>query len=67
MLKYVVALVKGDDKKIMGVFGTKPEADDFGKQQRIPRCDGLLYLYAADFDDSGNQCNASENFFGVYN
>ena len=65
--KYVVALAKGDDKKILGTFDTKPEADDFGKSQRIPCCDGMVYCYAATFDDEGKQCGASEKFYGVYN
>ncbi len=65
--KYIVALTKGDDKKILGTFDTKQKADDFGKSQRIPRCDGMVYCYAATFDDEGNQCGASEKFYGVYN
>lgn len=56
--KYVVALAKEDDKKILGTFDTKLEADGFGKSQRIPRCDGIVYCYAATFDDEGKQRGA---------
>ena len=29
-LRYAVALLKGGEEKILGVFNTKKEADDFG-------------------------------------
>ena len=65
--KYVVALIKDNNKEILGVFETKEEADSFGKTQKIPRSDGMVYSYAAAFDEEGNQCGTSEKFYGVYN
>ena len=52
-LKYAVALMKGGNETILGVFKTKGEADEFGRSNRIPIEAGLHYCFAAQF--SGNR------------
>ena len=42
-IKYAVALVKGENESILGVFNTKEEADNFGYTTRIPKEAGLHY------------------------
>lgn len=49
MKKYAVALMKGENEMIMGLFKTKNEADMYGKNNPIPHSAGLLYCYLAYF------------------
>ena len=48
-LKYAVALIKGTSETILGIFGTKEEADVFGRSNPIPKEAGLQYCFAAPF------------------
>ncbi len=56
--KFAVALLKGDDEKIMGVFNTKDEADDFGAKNRVPHDQGLQYCFSALFREGQLQGNS---------
>lgn len=47
--KFAVALLKGDDEIILGLFGTKEEADRFGRENRIAHSEGLQYCYSSYF------------------
>ena len=40
-VKYAVALMRGDEEQIMGIFNTKAEADAYGTENRLPREMGL--------------------------
>ena len=48
-MKYAVALMKGENEAILGVFNSIEEADKFGFGTRIPREAGLHYCFAAPF------------------
>ena len=48
-IKYAVALMKGEEETILGIFNTKAEADDFGKENKLPHSMGLQYCFAARF------------------
>ena len=47
--KYAVALLKGDDEKILGIFDTKEEADAFGTKHKISHEEGLQYCFSSMF------------------
>ena len=47
--KYAVALLKGDDETIMGIFDTKEEADAFGTCNTVSHDEGLQYCFASMF------------------
>lgn len=48
-LKYAVALIKGGNESILGIFDTKEEADFFGNKNKMPNESGLHYCFAAPF------------------
>lgn len=48
-VKYAVALISGDEERIMGVFNTREEADEFGKSNIVPREIGLQLCYSSLF------------------
>ena len=48
-VKYAVALISGDEERIMGVFNTRAEADAFGKSNVVPREIGLQMCYSSLF------------------
>ena len=48
-VKYAVALISGDEERIMGVFNTREEADNFGKKNVVPREIGLQLCYSSLF------------------
>ncbi len=50
--KYAVALLKGGEEKILGIFNTKDEADDYGKNNTLPSEAGLQYCFSASFQGS---------------
>ena len=52
-LKYAVAIIKGDNEKILGLFDTKEEADEFGMSNKLPREEGLQYCYSTLFSRGG--------------
>jgi len=47
--KYAVALMKGEEEVILGIFGTKEEADFFGRRNPHPHSDGLQYCFKSAF------------------
>ena len=49
ILKYAVALFCGDDEKILGIFDTKAEADEFGRSNLVPAQCGLQLCYSSLF------------------
>ena len=62
-LKYAVALFKGDEEKIMAIFNTKSEADEYGRSNTLPRECGIQLCYSALF--SGN--TPTGNSMSIYN
>lgn len=48
-IKYAVAVMRGEEETILGVFNTKAEADNFGMSNRIPHAAGLQYCFASGF------------------
>ena len=64
--KYAVALLKNGDEKILAVFKTKEEADDFGMSNKLPQDAGLQYCFASMF--VGNSpCGVSISIYNSYN
>ena len=47
--KYAVALLKGGEEKILGIFNTKREADDYGTSNILPSEAGIQYCFSASF------------------
>ena len=66
VLRYAVALISGDDERIMGVFNTKAEADAFGNANRVPREFGLQLCYSSLFRGDMPMGN-SMSIYGYYN
>ncbi len=64
--KYAVALMKGENESILGVFKTKEEADRFGYSTHIPREAGLHYCFAAPFA-KGKPVGKSIRVYNYYN
>ena len=64
--KYAVAILKGDIEKILGIFDTKAEADEFGKNNVIPHDMGLEYCFSAMFLSGVMQGN-SQIIYDYYN
>ena len=50
-MKYAVALMKGEEETILGIFNTKEEADLYGSSNRISHLVGLQYCFAAKFSN----------------
>ena len=48
-LKFAVALLKSGEEKILGIFNTKAEADNFGENNILPTEAGLQYCFSALF------------------
>ena len=65
-LKYAVALMKGENESILGVFNTREEADRFGFGTRIPREAGLHYCFASPFS-KGKPIGKSIKVYSYYN
>ena len=63
--KYAVALLKGGEEKILGIFNTKDEADSFGSKNKLPSCEGLQYCFAAKF--RGNIPSGTVKVYDYYN
>lgn len=48
-LKYAVALFSGDEERIMAVFGTKDEADEYGRRNKLPAEYGIQLCFSSMF------------------
>lgn len=65
--KYAVALLKGDAEEILGLFDTKEEADEFGKNNRVPHDKGLQYCFSTMFSRGGIPKGNSIRVYNYYN
>ena len=64
--KYAVALMKNGKERILGVFETKAEADEYGYSNPIPQEEGLQYCFASSF--LGNTpCGSDISIYSTYN
>ena len=48
-IKYAVALLKSGEEKILGIFSTKEEADNYGTSHKLPSEAGIQYCFSALF------------------
>ena len=64
--KYAVALMNGGEEKIMGIFDTKEDADEFGRNNRMPYDSGLQYCFASLFTRNGKP-RGDIRIFDYYN
>ncbi len=64
--KFAVALAKGEEELIMGIFDTKEEADAFGKAHTVPHRDGLQYCFSTWFLQ-GKPCGSHIRIYDYYN
>lgn len=64
-LKYAVALLKSGEEKILGIFNTKAEADNFGENNTLPTEAGLQYCFSALFN--GDTPKANFKVYDYYN
>lgn len=64
--KYAVALLKGDEEKILAIFDTKAEADKFGISNKVPYEEGLEYCFSSLFLAGVPQGN-SMKIYDYYN
>lgn len=51
--KFAVALIRGENEEIMGIFDTKEDADAFGKSHTVPGEWGLQYCFSSMFTRNG--------------
>ncbi len=51
--KYAVALISGENERIMGIFDTKEDADEFGRSNTVPKEKGLQYCFSSLFTRNG--------------
>ena len=51
--KYAVALLFNGEETIMGIFDTKEDADEFGRNNLVPHGDGLQFCYYSLFTQTG--------------
>ncbi len=64
--KYAVALMKNGKERILGVFETRAEADEYGYSNPIPQEEGLQYCFASSF--LGNTpCGSDISIYSTYN
>ena len=64
--KFAVALMNGDDERIMGIFDTKEEADLFGTTNTVPYGFGLQYCFSSFFLD-GEPAGRDMRIYNYYN
>lgn len=65
--KYAIAVMKGEDETILGIFNTLDEADYYGTHNRVPHTAGLQYCFSAPFTNGlpvGN-CRSIYNYYNV--
>ncbi len=48
-VKYAVAIAKGENETILGVFTSEREADEFARKNRLPIDAGLHYCFSSTF------------------
>ena len=53
--KYAVALLCHGEERIMGIFDTKEDADEFGRRNTVPREHGLQLCFSSLFTRTGQQ------------
>ena len=51
--KFAVALLSAAGEEIMGIFDTKEDADEFGKNHKVPSARGLQYCFSSLFTRNG--------------
>ena len=51
--KYAVALLYQGEEKILGIFDTKEDADEFGNSNIVPHELGLQFCYSSLFTRTG--------------
>ena len=64
--KFAVALMKGGNESILGIFNTKEEADKFGLGTKIPREAGLHYCFSSPFQ-KGKPVGNKIKIYDYYN
>ena len=64
--KFAVALMNRDEERIMGIFDTKEEADDFGKNNTVPYEFGLQYCFSSMFS-GGAPAGRDMRIYNYYN
>ncbi len=53
--KFAVAIINKGEERILGIFDTKEDADEYGRAHIIPRERGLQYCYSSLFTRTGKQ------------
>ena len=53
--KFAVALLSHGEERIMGIFDTKEDADEFGRSNPVPREHGLQLCFSSLFTRTGQQ------------
>jgi hypothetical protein len=48
-VKYAVAVVKGENETILGVFSSERDADAFASKNKMPAAAGLHYCFSTRF------------------
>ena len=51
--KFAVALLMGESEEIMGIFDTKEDADEFGRNHTVSKDRGLQYCFSSLFTRNG--------------
>ena len=51
--KFAVALLSVEGEKIMGIFDTKEDADEYGRSHTVPTNMGLQYCFSSLFTRNG--------------
>lgn len=65
MLKYAVAVTKGDKDTILALFDSKEDALAYGRAHEP--VDGLLCMFSSDFDAEGNQTTENIRLYECFN
>ena len=51
--KFAVALLTEGEEKILGIFDTKEDADEYGRKNTVPTNMGLQYCFSSLFTRNG--------------
>ena len=51
--KFAVALLSVEGEKIMGIFDTKEDADEYGRSHTVPKNRGLQFCFSSLFTRNG--------------